>query len=99
MKKGNTRLWIELMKTDLRKLRHFVNELSRVKDISLENLNVTTVLDGELVMIDSIRFYYDEDMFFCSESKGGDVLASYDIYDIPRGGLTDIILELESRLK
>lgn len=93
------KLFMELLKTDLRKLRNLVHEFTRVKDISLEDLNVTTAVDGEWVKIDSIRFYFGEDMFFCSESKNGEVLASYDIYDMPRGGLMSIILELESRLK
>jgi hypothetical protein len=94
-----TKLTMELLKMTRASLENLIYEFTRVKDISLENLNVNTAVDGEWVKIDSIRFYYD-DMFFCGYLDGVRTLgASYDIFDIPNGGLMDIILKLESRLK
>lgn len=100
MKKTNRKLWIQLMKMDIRSLRNLVQQFTGVSDISLTDLNVKTVIDGDIVIIDEMRFYYGDDLFFYGKShENSCVSLSYDIYEIPRGGLTDIILTLESRLK
>jgi hypothetical protein len=97
--KKNTKLTMELLKMTRASLENLIFEFTRVMDISLENLNVTTAVDGEWVKIDSIRFYYD-DMFFCGYLDDERTLGvSYDIFDIPNGGLMDIIHTLDSRLK
>lgn len=95
-----TKLTMELLKMTRASLENLVYEFTRVKDISLENLNVTTAVDGEWVNIDSIRFFFGEDIVFCGKLNDYDILyAMYDIFDIPNGCLIDVILELESRLK
>lgn len=95
-----TKLRLELLKMRRASLEKLVYEFTRVTDISLENLNITTAIDDEWVKIDSLRFYYGEDMYFCGKiDDHRDIHVEYDIFHVPDGCLIDTILTLESRLK
>lgn len=94
------KLRLELLQMTRASLEMLIYEFTRVQDISLEDLRVTTAVDNHWVNIEAIRFYWGCDMFFCGYLDDERTLGvSYDISEIPNGGLIDTILRLESRLK
>lgn len=99
MKKTNMKLYMELLKMTRASLEMLVHDFLNVRDIRFDNLNVTTVVDEDWVTIDELTLYYDEDLIIIGRPDGCSVPFQYGLIEIPNGGLIDIILTLESRLK